>query len=81
MRSNEPFGNGRDLEGDFAKLVKNLVVKPEALPIMGRWFEEMNKENRTESKRVAIMGEIAHYKQRMKSVDSMFRKARLTEEE
>jgi len=62
------------LEADFARLISLLVVRPEAVPIMARWFTDLNKQNRTEDKRAEILAEINHYKQRMQNATVLFRR-------
>lgn len=69
------------LENDFARLVSHLAVKPETLPVMAKWFAEVNQENQTPDQRAEILAEVAEWKQRMKNADTLFRRARLSESE
>ena len=69
------------LEADFFSLLESLSINPEALPTLTEAFEKINQLNRPEEFIAAIQADVALWRQRMKNADTLFMKARLTEQE
>jgi DNA invertase Pin-like site-specific DNA recombinase len=69
------------LEGEFSRLIKALVVKPEAASKMAEEFAQGNQQRRSESERAEILAEIALCKQRIRNAETLFLKARIDQQE
>lgn len=69
------------LEADFFRLLESLSINPEALPMLTEALEKINKLNRPEEYLAAIQADMALWRQRIKNVDTLFMKARVSEEE
>lgn len=68
------------LDGEFARLVESLVVKPEVASEMAEAFYKANKARNTEDRRAEILAEINLCKQRIKNAEVLFLQARLDQE-
>ncbi len=69
------------LEAEFSRLIKALVVKPEAASQMAEEFMQNNQQGRSETERAEILAEIALCKQRIKNAETLFLKARIDQRE
>ncbi len=69
------------LEAEFSRLIKALVVKPEAASKMAEEFTQGSQQRRSESERAEILAEIALCKQRIKNAETLFLKARIDQPE
>ncbi|CAG0937613.1 hypothetical protein TFLX_06558 [Thermoflexales bacterium] len=69
------------LEGEFARLVQALVVKPEVAAQMTAVFTQAHQPQNSEQRRTEITAEIHVCKQRMKNAEVLFLKARIDQSE
>jgi len=69
------------LEAHFLRLLESLTVNPETLPLLAQALEHFNRKNQPEDKYSAIQAEIAHWRQRARNADTLYARARITEEE
>lgn len=67
------------LEKDFLRLLESLTVNPDALPFLARALDHFNGQDRLEDHVQSIQAEIAHWRQRIRNVDLLFSKARMSE--
>jgi hypothetical protein len=69
------------LERDFLFILETLTVKPDAVPMLAQAVEHFNRQNQQEERRTGIQAEIAHWRQRAQNTDTLFKNARISEEE
>ncbi len=69
------------LDAEFARLVKALVVKPDAAAEMAEIFAKANTTQNSEDRRAEIQAEITLCKQRIKNAEFLFLKARIDQRE
>jgi DNA invertase Pin-like site-specific DNA recombinase len=69
------------LEGEFARLVKTLSIKPEAVSEMAEEFIQANQQRHSGIERAEVLAEIALCKQRIKNAETLFLKARIDQQE
>lgn len=69
------------LERDFLLILESLTVKPEAVPLLAQAVEHFNRHNQQGDRRTGIQAEIAHWRQRAQNADTLFKNARISEEE
>ncbi len=69
------------LEGEFARLVRALVVKPEVASQMAEVFAQATQRQTSDDRRAEILAEIALCKQRIKNAEVLFLKARIDQPE
>ena len=73
--------NAEVLEQDFRRILEGIAVREEALPLLVQAVEHFTRDNRQEERKNAIQAEIAYWRQRAQNADTMFFKARLSEQD
>jgi hypothetical protein len=69
------------LERDFLFILESLTIKPEAVPMLAQAVEYYNRHNQQEERQSTIQAEIAHWRQRTHNADTLFKNARISEDE